>query len=365
MSKKFAFLVHPRTDVARDMGRVWPPLGLVPGSAYDWAMRSLPIPPLINGHVRRSDDPDSVAGWIIVVPVGARQMLASRRSWVVGKVEEAIDRAERLGAEVIGLGALTAPVTGGGRLLRSRPGISVTNGNAFTAKLTSEAINRLTRSGTTGSAAVGSAYLPHIAFVGATGSVGACVVELAARDGVAGEMTLVARNRVRLDSLADDVRSIDSSVPVLATTDMNAVRSADLVVVLTSAAETLVRSEHLKVGAVVLDDTQPRNTDPRLIVERPDVTVIDGGMAQVDGLDIRADIGDMPAGYTYACLSETMLLAFDGHEGDFCVGRATVDQALHMERLASRFGHLGFGLGEFLSFGQPLATPTAHAMTAA
>ena len=36
-SKRFAFLVHPRADVATDMGRVWRPLGHIPSAAWDWA----------------------------------------------------------------------------------------------------------------------------------------------------------------------------------------------------------------------------------------------------------------------------------------------------------------------------------------
>ncbi len=349
MSKKFAFLVHPRANVAEDLARVWKPLGLVPNRAYDWALQRFPVPPVNVGPVYRKDEPDEPAGWIIMVPVGARQLLTSRRRWSIAKIEEAIDKAERLGAEVVGLGALTASVTGGGKLLRHRPNLSITNGNAFTAKLTYEGILRLV-------AASGSAT-PHIAFVGATGSVGSCVVDLAAADGFPGEVTLVARHQGRLDRLAERTRLASPGTSVHVSTDMAAVRNADLVVLLTSAAEAILGPEHLKLGAVVLDDTQPRNTAPSLLELRPDVTVIDGGMAVVDGFDIAADIGDIPTGYAYACLCETMLLALDGHQGNFSVGHPTVAQALHMQRLADRFGALGFTLGDFLSFGRPAPGP--------
>ncbi len=344
--KTFAFLVHPRAEVARDMGRIWSPLAHVPDPAWAWAMQRLPIPTIPWGTVHRRDLDDAVVGHILTVPVGARQMLSSRRSWTIGKVEAALDTAQELGVEVVGLGALTAPVTGGGRRLRPRPGLGVTNGNAFTAAMTHEAVVRLLE--------VVDTPAPHVAFVGATGSVGGCVTELAAMDDLAATMTLVARNRPRLDALAERVRGHAPRTDVRVTTDMAAVADADLVVVLTSAATALVRAEHLKHGAIVLDDTQPRNTDPALVHERPDVLVVDGGMARVDGVDIRADIGDMPRGYAYACLCETMLLAFAGHDGNFCVGRATPTQARTMQSLADDFSHLGFRLGDFLSFGRPV-----------
>lgn len=348
--KTFAFLVHPRAEIARDMGRLWRPLGRIPDPAWDWAMRRLPLPTMPLGTVHRADLDDRVVGHVLTVPVGARQMLSERRSWTVDRIERAVDRAEALGAEVIGLGALTAPVTGGGRRLRKRDGVGITNGNAFTAAMTHEAILRLLDDH--------GLRAPHVALVGATGSVGGCVTELLAEDDLAATYTLVARNRGRLDRLAERVRVAAPAADVRVATAMEAIRDADLVVVLTSAATALVGAEHLKPGAIVLDDTQPRNTDVALLTERPDVLVVDGGLARIDGIDVRADIG-LPPGYAYACLCETMLLAFAGHDGDFCIDRATPAQARTMQDLARRFGHLGFRLGEFLSFGVPLHTRRA------
>lgn len=341
--KTFAFIVHPRAEVAADMGRRWAPLGAVPDAAWEWAMGRLPLPTIPWGDVRVRATGD-VVGHILTVPLGARQMLTSRRAWTIGKIERAVDRAERLGAEVVGLGALTAPVTGGGRKLRQRDGLGITNGNAFTAAMTHQGILRLLPL---------LPANPHIAFVGATGSVGGCVVRLAVEDDLAAEVTLVARNRRRLNELRDAVRARRPATAVHATVDIDDIRHADLVVVMTSSATALVTADHLKPGAIVLDDTQPRNTDPAILDQRPDVLVVDGGMARVEGLEVRADVG-VPQGYAYACLCETMLLALADHRGNFCTDGATVAQARHMQRLADDFSHLGFQLGEFLSFGQPV-----------
>ena len=82
--------------------------------------------------------------------------------------------------------------------------------------------------------------------------------------------------------------------------------------------------------------------------------VVDGGLADVRGLDVRADIG-LPRGYAYACLCETMLMAFDGCTTP-AVGDATRRaRAPDAGRRPTRFSHLGFGLAEPLSFGRPLA----------
>jgi fatty aldehyde-generating acyl-ACP reductase len=355
----FAFLVHPRADVAPDMARVWSPLGVVPESAWQWGLRHLPLPPLslARVHRRRPANGDAgsgtdLLGHVLVVPVGARQLLTEDRRWVLGKIEQAVDRAVELGASVVGLGALTAPVTAGGRLLRERPGVTLTTGNAFTAHLTVEALRRLLPIAPGG----------HIAVVGATGSVGSCVVRLIADEPMGTELTLVAREPKRLTALAQEVAATLTSrgrpMEVRTARTMEAVRDADLVLILTSASDALLRAEHLKRGAVVLDDTQPRNTDPALATERPDVLVIDGGVAEIPGIDIRGDIG-LPRGLAYACLCETMLMALDGHRAH-AVGAADVGHARRMQDAARRHAHLGFTLAEpALSFGRPISWPTA------
>ncbi|HEU4547169.1 MAG TPA: NAD(P)H-binding protein [Microlunatus sp.] len=358
----FAFLVHPRSEVAPDMARVWSPLGVVPEKVWQWGLRHLPVPPLplARVHQRREHPADGdvaaagpdLLGHVLVVPVGARQLLTEDRRWVLGKIEQAVDRAVELGASVVGLGALTAPATAGGRLLRERPGVTLTTGNAFTAHLTVEALRRL----------VPVAPGGHIAVVGATGSVGSCVVRLLADEPIGTELTLVAREPKRLASLAHEVAATLTSrgrpMAVHTARTVAAVREADLVLVLTSASDALLRGEHLKPGAVVLDDTQPRNTDPALARERPDVLVVDGGIAEIPGIDVRGDIG-LPRGLAYACLCETMLMALDGHRAH-AVGAADVGHARRMRDVARRHAHLGFTLAEpALSFGRPIPWPSA------
>jgi predicted amino acid dehydrogenase len=343
------------------MARVWPPLGVVPEPAWQWGLRHLPLPPLTLAGVHRRRRPDAdgdvgsgpdLLGHVLVVPVGARQLLTEDRRWVLGKIEQAVDRAVDLGASVVGLGALTAPVTAGGRLLRERAGVTLTTGNAFTAHLTVEALRRLLPVAPGG----------HIAVVGATGSVGSCVVRLLADEPIGTELTLVAREPKRLTSLAQEVAAAltprGRPMELHTARTMEAVREADLVLILTSASDALLRGEHLKLGAVVLDDTQPRNTDPALASERPDVLVVDGGVAAIPGIDVRGDIG-LPRGLAYACLCETMLMALDGH-GAHAVGAADVGHARRMRDAARRHAHLGFTLAEpALSFGRPIPWPSS------
>jgi predicted amino acid dehydrogenase len=308
-------------------------------------MRTLPIAPVLWGNVYMSDQPDDPFGRLILVPLGARQMLDLRREVVLKKIERALDKAVALGAEIVGLGALTAPVAKGGQKLLHRTDVGVTNGNAFTAAMTFIGIERLMPMCHTRE--------PKIAVVGASGSVGSCVVELLARHRVTSQLTLIARTLPRLEALASTVRRHAPNIAVQTSKELSAMRDADLVVLLTSSADCLLRSEHLKHGAIVLDDTQPRNTDPALLKERPDVRIVDGGVIEAPGVRLTGDIG-LRRGHLYACLAETMLLALDGHTSHFSIGTPTLEQADYMLHLAHKYRQFGFSLAPFHSFGRLL-----------
>ena len=295
----FAFTVHPRARLGEDLARVWSPLGRVPDAVYDTALRRLPLPPVSMAGIHIGGEH---VGHVVLVPFGARHLLESPGEGRA-RVHRAVDKARALGCDVVGLGALTATVTAGGVSLRSRTDIGVTNGNAFTAAIVDDQARRLLRD------AVNNASDPHVAVVGATGSVGAAVTRLLARDLAAARLTLVARSTGRLESIATEV---GRRVPAATATSMDAVADADLVILLTASAEALLGPEHLRPGAVVLDATQPRNTSPSLVDERPDVLVVDGGVVDIPSLRlVGGDIG-LPDGRSYACFAETALLALSG-----------------------------------------------------
>lgn len=315
------------------------PFAMVPDPVWRAALKHLPVPPMVTGTMSRTDTPNKVIGRIITVPLTPTQLLTLPRNKVQGRISEAIDKARDLGASVVGLGALTAPASVGGKAFAKRSDIGVTNGNAFTAAMTLQAIEKLLPMLGTD---------PLIALVGATGSVGSCLTRLYARNH-SGRLLLVARNESRLETLAAAVRH--DGVEATVSTNMGDVAKADLVVLLTSSPDALLRSEHLKQGAVVLDDTVPRNTDERLLTERADVLIVDGGLVEIPGFHLRGSIALAPK-LAYACLAETMLLALSGHKGHFCMGDAQVDQAEHILKLAKENQHLGFHLAPFRSFGR-------------
>jgi fatty aldehyde-generating acyl-ACP reductase len=343
----FAFLVHPRVALREDMARVWRPLGVIPDVVYDHGLRRLPIPPLSFADIRLGD---RRVGELIMVPFGAKHLLTDRRTGS-RKVAAAVDRAVATGADLVGLGGLTAPVTNGGMVLRRRTDIGVTNGNAFTAAIVYRQVRDLLAGSTHG----------RLAIVGATGSVGSAVTRLLARDGDVAELVLVARGSARLAALADEV---GRSVPVRTGDTLAVVADCDVVLLLTAAADTVLRAEHLATGATVLDATQPRNTSPDLQRQRPDVLLLDGGVVDVPGLTLRGGSIGLRDGLTFACLAETMLLSLSGHRGHFTLGRPTLEQIDHISAIAAGRASLGFVPAAPSTFGRPVSRPLPAAVTA-
>ncbi len=339
----FTFLVHPRTRTGEDLARVWRPLGRVPEKVYDTALRRLPLPPVTIAAVEVGGEQ---VGHVVLVPFGARHLLQAPAEGRA-RVARAVDRAVALGSGVVGLGALTATVTAGGASLRNRTDIAVTNGNAFTAATVErQARDALDRFVPTGGR--------RVAVVGATGSVGTAVTRLLARDGGVEHLVLVSRTAPRLAGLAAEV---GGRVPTTTATDLRAVADADLVILLTASADAVLRAEHLAPGAVVIDATQPRNTSPGLLVERPDVLVLDGGVVDVPSLRLHgSDIG-LPDGRAYACFAETAMLALSGQRQHFSIGNPGLDLVDRTRGLAADLAHLGFVPAAPTSFGRPVAVP--------
>jgi fatty aldehyde-generating acyl-ACP reductase len=341
--KKFAFLVHLRENYRNDLARLSTPLGWVPDSFYSFLLRNRPIKPFIWSDVTLTPGVSEAEGHIIMLPYSGQQILEQQKL-MSPLLKDAMKLARSKGAEVLGLGALTSPISLGGKLLANNPTIAITNGNAFTAVITYERLSSLIESS--------NKCRPVVALVGATGSVGTLVCMQLAEQNPENEYILVARNERRLKDLSVKMKMSNRDVNTCISLDINSIKRADIVVLLTTASECLLQANHLKKGAIVLDDTQPRNTHPDILTIRPDVTIIDGGLVAVDHLKCSKGGIGLPQGLSYACLAETMLLAKADHEGDFSIGNPTLDQAYYIKGIAQQFKSLGFGVAPDYSFGK-------------
>ncbi|MES2462262.1 MAG: shikimate dehydrogenase [Armatimonadota bacterium] len=344
--QKFAFVIHP-IDVRRDMARKYPAVKYAPESLIAALLPR--IKPKIVSHITgvKSEWPKTEAeGWFIVCPLTPKQLLTMPTEVVYKKLIECGRLAESMGAEIMGLGALTSVVGDGGITVAKSLNIAVTTGNSYTVATAVEGAIR-------GAELMGTPMQEAtVAVVGAAGSIGrTCALMLASE---AGRIVLVGRHVERLEPVVREIEAMPNHCPVSVTSDITeGLKNADVVVTVTSAADAVILPHHLKKGAVVCDVARPRDVSVRVAKERNDVLIIEGGLVSVPGphLDFGFDFG-FPPKTAYACMSETMLLALEaadsGKYESFTLGKeVSVEQATTMQRLAKKHG---FRLGGFRSF---------------
>ncbi|MEQ1812670.1 MAG: hypothetical protein ABL889_22275, partial [Terricaulis sp.] len=314
----------------------------------------------------------TVNGCLITLPYTAEQMLSGERSEVLAHLREAAQIGVSLGAKLIGLGAFTSIATRGGLDLKGC-GAALTTGNAYTAVTAFEQV--------TEACAVRGVELGgcNVAIVGAAGSVGGATAMLLALKaarlifigapnerpehverrlkraaaGLCKEIVahVAAGGAIDVDSLAAEIaadqrltaRPGDASVFHEIVEDLvhrkgrlivgcsieHLLPLADIVVLATSSPEQLVKPAFLRRDAIVCDVSRPRNASAAISALRPDVLLVEAGTVETPG---RMQIGNLglPAGETFACIAETIVLALDGDYRD-----RTLDSPLDLPQLLS------------------------------
>ena len=335
---KFAFIIHPVSleDIFRKFKfmRRWPrPL------VENFMKR---IPPLKVSEITgvKSSHAET-SGYFVSVNLTSEQMVALPENYTINKIIKAGKLAEKLGARITGLGAMTSVVGDAGVTVARNLDIPVTTGNTFTIATALE--------GTEKAAEKMGIDLDRAecAVIGATGSIGSACAEILAQRGVR-YLTLMARDKEKLDQVADRIYK-NSGVSAKVTSRIKeTLPKADMIVAVSGSEDALVDAGDLKSGAVVCDVARPRDVSVKVARERNDVLVIEGGVVEVPGdVEFNFNFG-FPPKTAYACMAETMILALERKWEPFTLGREIrIDKVNRIVQLAHKHG---FKLAGFRSF---------------
>lgn len=327
----FAFIIHPIH--ARDASRKYPFMKFLPEGVIERLMTKLK--PGVASHITgvTSLTGQKTEGWFIGLPMTPRMMLANPEL-SLEKLQVCTELAQAEGARLIGLGAFTAIVGDGGVSLSKLTSLGVTTGNSYTVATAIEgALDAAERVG----------IVPEescLGVVGATGSIGqTCARVLAPQFACT---LLIGRDLARTEAAGAGLPRCES------TTDVARLTDCDLVITVTSSDNAIIEPRHLKSGSVVCDVSRPRDVSIRVVRERPDVLVIEGGVIDVPGpVEFGIDFG-FPPRTAYACMSETMLLALEGRTDHYTLGKnVTVEQ---VEETVSWAAKHGFKLAGYRAF---------------
>lgn len=336
--EKFAFIIHP-LDV-EDVGRKFGPLKYLPNPMMEGILRMLPAVKVSHITGIRSKTGSEAEGWFVGCPLTAKQMATLPERVVIPKIIKAAQLGADLGAKIVGLGAFTSVVGDGGITVSQNVPIAVTTGNSYTVYTALEGVRY--------AAKILELELEraHVAVIGATGSIGSACARILAPD--VKYMTLVGRNMNKLERVSEHILTESGLACKLSVEPNRAIGDADIIITVTSAVGGVVDAQALKRGAIVCDVARPRDISRQVAESRDDVLVFEGGVVQVPGEpDFHFNFG-FPAGKSYACMAETMLLALEGKYENFSLGKdLSLERVMEIGQLAQKHGFKLAGLRSF------------------
>ena len=336
----FAFIIHP-IDPKRDVSRKFPLLGRVLNEKQiDFF--SMFFPPVYISEIegiRSEATGKEIKGWFIACPYTPRRMLELPERAVYRKIIQTGKLAERLGAQMLGLGAFTSVIGDAGITIAKSLDVPVTTGDSYTVIVAVEAIRE---AASLMDIPVGRA---SAAVVGATGAIGQVCADMLA-DSVE-RLYLIGRRQEALEELRDRLK-VHARAELIVSTKMDVLAEAQLILTVTSAVHDVIRPEYLQPGSVVCDVARPRDVSAMVAASRDDILVIDGGMVDVPGpVDFHFNFG-FPPGKVYACMAETIALALEGRFEDYTLGKHITRE--RVDEIGSIARKHGFRLSGFRSF---------------
>jgi len=244
---------------------------------------------------------DKAEGWIVGLALTPKQMMNLPKEKVREKILQAVlFSQEKLGAEILMLGALTAPLTSAGKWLVENPEVklSINTGNTYTVAISIEAAEK----------AAGLAGLNiskvEIAIVGAAGVIGEAITKYFNQKNV--NLILVERSEEKFERLKPVLRGKRYKL----TCNLKEIINADIVITATCHPEALIRPEFLKKNAIVIDVAEPSDVPSNIEEVRPDVISIDGGRVKWKNIDVGMNLG-VPKNVGFACMTDVILQSLE------------------------------------------------------
>src|SRR5512140_783710 len=195
----FAFIIHP-IDPKRDVSRKYPFLGRIL-SERQIDFFSTFFPPVfiseIEGITSQANGKE-IKGWFIACPYTPRRMMELPERTVYRKIIQTGRMAEKLGAQILGLGAFTSVIGDAGVTIADALKVPVTTGDSYTVTVAVDAIRE--------AACVMDIPLKSAtaAVVGANGAIGQVCAELLAND--VERLYLIGRRQDKLEELRDRLK---------------------------------------------------------------------------------------------------------------------------------------------------------------
>lgn len=323
--RRFAFVIHPLSQ--NNFKNALP----IPKSTPKFVMDTVEtlaahMPPMVYCKMSNIISPTGAEteGWLISVGGTPKEMLSRSPEFTYRRLLQASKMAEKMGAQIMGLGAFTKVVGDAGVTVARRSSLPITTGNSYSASgALWAAADAMRRMGLLTINKHNKKVAAKTMVIGASGSIGSVSARLLAMS--FDEVYLAGRTLSKLDELKASILKETPDAKVFTTINYNdLLADMDMIVTSTSGAgKEILDIMKVKPGCVITDVARPLDLPASDVAKRPDVLVIESGEidlpTQVKGLK---SIG-LPPNVIYACLAETIVLALEGRFEVFTVGRDT------------------------------------------
>lgn len=323
--RRFAFVVHPLSQNL--IKKSFPIPKTTPKMIMDRIEQAAAyLPPMVYCKMENIISPTGAEaeGWLISVGGTPKEMLSHSPEFTYRRLLAASRMAEKMGAQIMGLGAFTKVVGDAGITVAKRSRIPITTGNSYSASgALWAAADAMKRMGLVQPGKNGQRIQAKTMVIGASGSIGSVSARLMAM--AFDEVVIAGRDLKKLEQLKASILQDTPDAKVVCSIDYEPLLAdMDMIVTSTSGAgKKILDITKVKPGCVITDVARPLDLPPEEVAKRPDVLVIESGEIElptkVRGMKSIA----LPPNVIYACLAETIVLALEGRFEVFTIGRDT------------------------------------------
>src|SRR5262249_28875424 len=148
----------------------------------------------------------------------------------------------------------------------------------------------------------------------------------------------------------EELHRKNSAIVTSLSNTLDDMRTADVTIVATNSPRTIIKDSHVKPGAIVIDDSFPKNVPEGIVADRADIVALDGSLIKLpptvdlDRARNVPNVMDVPltrmlsCHEVYGCFAEMLALAATGWRGNYGLGPADPALARDIKARAEAIG---------------------------
>jgi len=285
----------------------------------------------------------SCIGKVFLVPLTQEEMILDQMQ-AVELIKKACDDAEEWGAEMIGLGGVSAVVGSRGKEIDLHASAAVTTGFSYTIHTSIQALEKAA------SALAIKLEEQEVVICSFPGSNASAIAEIMAQKGC--NLILVGRIRARpVQIFAQKLRDAYGVKVELKDSIEEGVRAGRIILSSTTTGD-IIDQAWLLPGSVVIDVGLPKDVLGKKPA-RSDVLILDGGYVSLPGkipfiFRVISFFTGIGTDNVLACLAETILMALENKKESLSIGRnLDIDMIKEIGQIAEKHG---FAVNNLRSF---------------